>query len=171
MSTMPTKHACPSALAKHALGIDHLAIAVPDLEASISWFTNVLGFSLKERRKTEGVASGMISAVMEAGPLTIVLLQGTSAQSQVSMFVEQYGPGVQHVAIRMANIEGAVQELQAAGLDFDTSLINGAGLKQIFTRRDEGSGLMVELIERSGEGFSDQNVSQLFAELEQKNSF
>jgi methylmalonyl-CoA/ethylmalonyl-CoA epimerase len=164
------KQVYPSALAKYALGIDHLAIAVPDLETSISWFTNALGFSLKERRKTEGASTGMISAVLEAGALTIVLLQGTSPQSQVSQFVERYGPGVQHVAIRMENIDDAVQEFEAAGLEFDTSLIRGPGLKQIFTRRDEGSGLMIELIERKSEGFSDQNVSQLFEELERKKS-
>jgi methylmalonyl-CoA epimerase len=170
MSTTSTKEVPQSALAKYALGIDHLAIAVRDLESSLSWFTNVLGFSLKERRKTEGVSTGMISAVLEAGALTIVLLEGIGAQSQVSLFVERYGPGVQHVAIRMESIDDAVQELQAAGLQFDTSLIKGGGLKQIFSRRDEGSGLMVELIQRSSEGFADQNVSQLFEELERKNA-
>jgi 4-hydroxyphenylpyruvate dioxygenase-like putative hemolysin len=70
----------------------------------------------------------------------------------------------------MESIDDAVQELQAAGLQFDTSLIKGGGLKQIFSRRDEGSGLMVELIQRSSEGFADQNVSQLFEELERKNA-
>lgn len=159
------------ALAKYAQGIDHLAIAVADLETSISWFKTVLGFSVKERRKTDGVSTGMISAVLEAGPLTVVLLQGTNPQSQVSMFVDRYGPGMQHLAIRMANIDAAVRELQAAGLQFDTSLISGGGLKQIFTRRDEGSGLMIELIERNAEGFAEQNVSQLFQELERKRSF
>jgi len=160
-----------SALAKYAQGIDHLAIAVSDLEKSISWFTTVLGFSVKERRKTEGASTGMISAVLEAGTLTVVLLEGTNPGSQVSKFVERYGPGVQHVAIRVTNIDAAVHDLRSAGLQFDTSLISGTGLKQIFTRRDEGSGLMIELIERNAEGFADQNVKQLFQELEQKNSF
>lgn len=50
--------------AKHVRGIDHLAIAVPDLEESIKWFTSVFGFSLKERRKTKGTTTGMVSAVL-----------------------------------------------------------------------------------------------------------
>src|SRR5260370_11772889 len=102
----PTSATQPSsALAKYARGFDHIAVAVPDLEASISWFTTVLGFSLKERRNTEGSKTGMISAVLEAGPLNIVLLQGTTPESQVSRFVQHYGPGVQHLAIQVDNID------------------------------------------------------------------
>ena len=160
-----------STLARYTMGIDHLAIAVRDLEGSLDWFTRILGFSLRERRRTEGASTAMISAVLEAGALSVVLLQGTTPESQVSRFVDGYGPGVQHVAIRVNNIEETVQEFQAAGLQFDTSIIGGPGLRQIFTRRDESSGLMIEFLQRSAEGFADQNVSQLFDELERKGTF
>ena len=86
------------ALAKHATAIDHIAIAVPDLEKSIDFFTTMLGFELYERRKTEGEQTAMISAVLKAGPLTFVLLQGTSPKSQVSRFIEHFGPGVNQPA-------------------------------------------------------------------------
>jgi methylmalonyl-CoA/ethylmalonyl-CoA epimerase len=160
-----------SALTKYARGLDHVAIAVRDLESSIHWFTTVLGFTLKERRKTEGAATGMISAVLEAGPLNFVLLQGTTPESQVARFITHYGPGVQHVAIQVENIDELAQELAQTGLEFDTSIIGGGGLRQIFSKRDKDSGLMIEFIERSGSGFADQNVTSLFAQLEQKNSF
>lgn len=160
-----------SALSKYAQGIDHLAIAVRDLEGSIIWFTQVLGFSLIERRRTEGAATGMISAVLQAGTLTIVLLEGTHPMSQVSLFVERYGPGVQHVAIRISDIDAVVKDLIAHGLEFDTPIIEGGGLRQAFSRRDPASGLMIELIQRNAEGFADQNVSALFQELERKGSF
>lgn len=160
-----------SLLAKHATGVDHMAIAVRDLETSIAWVTNSLGFVLKERRETRGTASAMISAVLEANGITVVLLQGTSPESQVSMFVEEYGPGVQHIALKVSDIETTVQDLKKAGVQFDTSIIGSGGLRQAFTRRDAGTGLMFELIERNGEGFNDTNVTELFKQLEEKASF
>jgi methylmalonyl-CoA/ethylmalonyl-CoA epimerase len=160
-----------SAVAKYSSRIDHLAIAVLNLETSIEWFTSVLGFSLTERRKTEGTKTGMISAVLEAGPLSIVLLQGTSPESQVSRFIENYGPGVQHIAIRVENVADLANDLRGAGLEFDTSVIEGGGVRQVFSKRDKGTGLMFEFIERLESGFVDQNVTSLFTQLEEKNSF
>lgn len=161
----------PMSLGKYARSVDHVAIAVHDLEASIQFFTQVLGFELHERRKTEGKHTAMVSAVIKAGPLTFVLLQGTSPESQVSKFVEHYGAGVQHVAIGVENLPEMAEDLKASGMEFDTNIITSPGLKQIFTKRDTGSGLMIEFIERLGGDFSDQSVQQLFEQLEQKDSF
>ncbi|HEV3457114.1 MAG TPA: VOC family protein [Thermoanaerobaculia bacterium] len=158
-------------LGKFATEIDHIAIAVRNLEQSITFFCNVLGFELHERRKTEGKATAMISAVLKAGPITVVLLEGTSPESQVTKFVDHYGPGVQHIAIGVKDLPQAAEELRRAGLAFDTTVIESPGLRQIFTRRDSGSGLMIEFIERMGGDFSDQSVQQLFQQLEAKDSF
>jgi len=159
------------ALSKHATTIDHIAIAVPDLEESIRFFTTVLGFELYERRTTAGEQTAMISAVLKAGPLTFVLLQGTSPKSQVSRFIEHYGPGVQHIAIGVSDLPRIADNLKHAGLEFDTSVIESPGLRQIFTHRDGGSGLMIEFIERMGGDFSDQSVQQLFSQLEKKDAY
>ncbi len=158
-------------LGQYATEIDHVAIAVTDLEKSINFFTNILGFQLKERRKTEGTKTAMVSAVLTAGPLTFVLLQGTSPESQVTKFIDHYGPGVQHIAIGLRNLKQAAEKLGEAGLQFDTSVIESPGLRQIFTHRDPGSGLMIEFIERSGGDFTDQSVQSLFEQLEQKYAF
>jgi methylmalonyl-CoA/ethylmalonyl-CoA epimerase len=168
---MTTAVAATSALGKHASGIDHIAIAVKDLEESIAFYTRVLGFDLVERRKTEGKTTAMISAVLKAGSITIVLLQGTSPESQVSKFIAHYGPGVQHVAIAVENLPELAAGLKAQGLEFETTVINGPGLRQIFSQRDPGSGIMLELIERMGGDFSDQSVQQLFQQLEAKDTF
>jgi len=159
------------ALGKYATSVDHVAIAVRDLEESIKLYTDVLGFELKERRRTEGKHTAMVSAVLKAGPVTIVLLQGTSTDSQVSRFVENFGPGVQHVAIGVQNLPEMAEELKAAGMEFDTTVIQSPGLRQIFSKRDPGSGMMFEFIERMGGDFSDQSVQQLFEQLEQKDSY
>lgn len=161
----------PVMLSNYATAIDHVAIAVRDLEESIKLYTETLGFELKERRRTEGKQTGMISAVLTAGPITVVLLQGTSAESQVSRFVEHFGPGVQHLAIGVQNLPAMTEELKAAGMEFDTTVIESPGLRQIFSKRDVGSGMMFEFIERMGGDFSDQSVQNLFEQLERKNAF
>lgn len=160
-----------SALTQHAKKIDHIAIAVPDLEKSIKWYTEVMGFSVRERRRTEGSKTAMLSAVLDAGSITFVLLQGLSEESQVTRYVEHYGPGVQHIAIEVDNLETVAAELEEAGMEFDTQIIDGPGLRQIFTRRDQGSGMMYEIIERHGGDFSDTSVEQLFKQLEEKDAF
>jgi methylmalonyl-CoA epimerase len=159
------------ALAKYAQRIDHLGIAVRDLEESLRFFTQVLGFCLVQRRETVGKRTGMISAELKAGPISVVLLQGTSPDSQVSAFIDHYGPGVQHVAIAVDNIEASVEHLRNNGLCFDTSIVGDDNLKQIFSSRDAKSGLMIELIQRTTSGFADKNVSKLFEELESHGSF
>jgi 4-hydroxyphenylpyruvate dioxygenase-like putative hemolysin len=158
-------------LAKYVTSIDHVAIAVQDLEESLKFYTQVLGFELKERRRTEGKQTAMISAVLKAGPVTVVLLQGTTQESQVSRFVEHFGPGVQHLALGVQNLPEMAAELEAAGMEFDTTVISSPGLRQIFSKRDAGSGQMFEFIERMGGDFSDQSVQQLFEQLEKKNAF
>jgi len=158
-------------LGKYARSIDHIAIAVHDLEESIEFYSKTLGFQLHERRRTEGKVTAMVSAVMKAGPVTVVLLQGTSQESQVSKFVENYGAGVQHIAFGVEDMPTMVEELKGAGVEFDTNIISSPGLRQIFTHRDKGSGMMFELIERLGGDFSDESVKSLFEQLEAKDTY
>jgi|SRR5436305_797409 len=158
-------------LGKYAKSIDHIAIAVNDLEQSIEFYSKVLGFQLHERRRTEGKTTAMVSAVMKAGPVTVVLLQGTSPDSQVAKYVEHYGPGVQHIAVGVEDLPAMAGELKSAGLEFDTNVISSPGLRQIFSARDPGSGMMYEFIERMGGDFSDESVKSLFEQLEKKDAF
>jgi len=158
-------------LGKHAKAVDHIAIAVHDLEEAIKLYSEKFGYQLFERRRTEGKVTAMISAVMKAGPITIVLLQGTSEESQVSKYVKHYGPGVQHIAIEVDDLPVVTDELTAAGVQFDTSIISAPGLRQIFTHRDANSGMMYELIQRMGGDFSDESVKNLFEQLEAKDNY
>ncbi|WP_338845999.1 VOC family protein [Massilia sp. W12] len=152
------------------LGIDHLAIAVPDLNEAIRWFHGTLGFTVDERRETSGLRTGMKSAVLSNGPVTLVLTQGLGKQSQTSQYVDKHGPGVQHVAFRVADLDEAVQQLRAQGMEFSTPLLEGEDLSQIFSVRHPASGMMVELIERRNgyTGFHDGNVQRLFDALEKQ---
>ncbi|WP_236702609.1 VOC family protein [Thalassomonas actiniarum] len=148
--------------------IDHVAVAVLDLEKAIAFYQQMLGFEFQGRRETLGKNSGMISAVMGSGNFTIVLIQGLEPESQVSRYVEQYGPGVQHIALEVNDLESATKLIEEQGFTFATGIIKGQGLRQIFSNRDENSGMMFEIIERTGnEGFEDDSIQDLFNQLEE----
>jgi methylmalonyl-CoA/ethylmalonyl-CoA epimerase len=152
--------------------IDHIAIAVKDLERGIHFFHQVLGFKLIRRRRITGQHTGMISAEMEHNDIKFVLCQGTEPASQVSQLIENFGPGVAHIALAVDDAESAAQHLAKRGLAFDTTVIKGSGLRQVFSTRDPNSGLSFEFIERYGEeGFLEENVQELFSQLEKKGAY
>jgi catechol 2,3-dioxygenase-like lactoylglutathione lyase family enzyme len=148
------------------LGIDHVAVAVEDLDAAVDWYVNALGFTLLEERLTAGAHTSMLSAVLKAGSAVVVLVQGTSPRSQVSRFVEKFGPGVQHVAFEVSDLDCALRKLEDGGGAAVTRMIQDVGIRQVFLRRDAGSGVRIELIERRGGTFSDKTVEQLFRAFE-----
>ena len=163
-----------SILAQYSANLDHVAIAVKDLESAIGFYQNLLGFELVERREVAGKWSGMKSAVMQAGSIIFVLMQGTSPESQICQYIEHYGTGVQHLAIKVDNLAQVKQDLERRGLKFSVDVINSPGLNQAFSVRDENSGIMIEIIERSPEAkgnFTDKNVQNLFEKLEEQNLF
>jgi methylmalonyl-CoA/ethylmalonyl-CoA epimerase len=152
--------------------IDHIALAVRDLEASVYLFQTVLGFELKRRRHIRGNKSGMLSAEMECNGIRFVLCQGTEPESQVSQLVEHFGIGVAHIALAVDNVDHAVDVLKQRGLAFDTSVIRGNGLTQAFSSRCKHTGLSFEIIRREGEeGFLDGNIQSLFDQLEQAGKY
>ena len=152
--------------------IDHIALAVQDLEAAILMFRDVLGFELRRRLHTKGKQTGMLSAELESNGIRFVLCQGTETDSQVSKLVHQFGVGVAHIALEVEDVDHTVDVLTERGLQFDTTVIRGSGLTQAFSTRCINTGLSFEIIQRDGEeGFLDSNVQQLFDQLEQSGKY
>ena len=112
-------------------------------------------------------------AVLRAGAIIVVLIQGTTPESQVNRFIANYGAGVQHVAIEVRNVEQIRDDLAASGVKLATELIEGKGIRQLFTSRDRASGMMFEFIERqTNDGdFTDESVQQLFEQLERSDAY
>jgi methylmalonyl-CoA epimerase len=159
-------------LRDQAVAIDHAAIAVRDLGSAVTSFRDFFGFEVVEERQVEGSFSGMDSVVLRAGRVKLVLVQGTSSESNVSRYIEHYGPGVQHLAIEVDDADSVLENLLQRGCDLLTGVIHSPGLDQIFTRRDPNTGMQVEFISRSkNEGFSDDNVRELFQAMERENAF
>ncbi len=155
-------------LADLILGIDHVAIAVEDIETSIAWYSSALGFSLAERSEMSGDHSGMLSAVLKSGGATVVLVQGTSPESQVSKFLVAYGAGMHHIAFAVSDLDQAIDRVTKAGGHADTPILSDDGIRQVFLQRDPATGVRVELVERRGASFSQQNIEHLFRALEEK---
>lgn len=170
-ATLTSKARPEASLSHHILGLDHVAIAVEDLEQAIDWYASALGFELVERRRTAGEATSMISAVLKAGSAIVVLVQGVEPESQVSRFVQQFGAGVQHVAFAVVDLDAALASVEASGGRSETGVLSDEGIRQTFLRRDPGSGVRVELIERCGGEFSDSSVERLFRSMERDGLF
>ncbi len=156
-------------LQAQAVRIDHIAIAVRDLDQAIKFYEESLGFSMVERWSIEGAFSGMNAAVLEAGNVTFVLVEGTSENSNVSLYIDSYGPGVQHVAVEVDDIDGVRGELSARNFGFIGGIYEVGGLKQMFSRRDENSGMQIEIVSRgSSARFEKDNVRSLFEIMERE---
>jgi methylmalonyl-CoA/ethylmalonyl-CoA epimerase len=150
------------------LGIDHIAIAVRDLDESISWYCNNLGFDLQDRRITSANRVSMSSAVLRSGEATIVLVQGHQPECSINKFIDKFGPGVQHIAFEVASLFDALELFPEDAKPEDTNVIEGDGIRQVFLKRTKGSAVRVELIERQGGDFSDESVLELFTSFEER---
>jgi methylmalonyl-CoA/ethylmalonyl-CoA epimerase len=94
--------------------IDHVGIAVGDLEASLRFFRDALGLELEA---PEEVPSQRVRAhFLHAGDAALELVESTASDSPVATFVARRGPGLHHVALRVDDIVAALAELKARGV-------------------------------------------------------
>ena len=131
------------------LKIDHLGIAVNNMDEGKGFWTDVLGL------KFEGAATvteqKVTTAFFPVGESEVELLESTAPDGPVAKFLEKKGPGFQHVAFRVENIEEALAELKAKGIQLiDQVPRKGAGGAKIaFLHPKATGGVLVELCERS----------------------
>lgn len=94
--------------------IDHLGIAVSNLEESVAYYEKALGLHCHGR---EEVASQKVkTAFFEAGAVHIELLEPTSEDSPIAKFLEKNGEGIHHIAFAVDDIEGQLKQASDAGV-------------------------------------------------------
>jgi len=93
--------------------IDHVAIAVRDLDAAIAWYGDVLGATVVHLEDVD--ADGVREALIKVGSSYIQLLTPTREDSTVAAFLERKGEGLHHVAYRVANCAEALAAVKASG--------------------------------------------------------
>ena len=124
--------------------IDHVAIAVNDVEESAKVYQEALGVSSVEFEtvETEGVKVAIIH--LENG--RIELMQPTNDASPIKKFLDKKGPGLHHIALETDNIEGEVSRMEGCGIQFLGKIRPGsAGTKVIFIHPKSLSGVLAEL--------------------------
>jgi len=131
------------------LKIDHLGIAVNNMAEGKNFWSDVLGLKFEG---AETVAEQKVTtAFFPIGESEVELLESTSPDGPVAKFIEKKGAGFQHVAFRVENIEEALAELKAKGIQLiDQEPRKGAGGAKIaFLHPKATGGVLVELCERS----------------------
>lgn len=147
------------ALGPLILAVDHVGIAVPDLDAAIAFHCDVLGHRLahEETNHEQGVREAMI-AVGPAEPhggdgMTMIqLLAPTGPDSTIAKFIDRSGPGLQQLAYRVQDIEAASHVLRERGLRllYDEPRRGTAGSRINFIHPKDAGGVLVELVEPAG---------------------
>lgn len=130
------------------LKIDHLGIAVNSIEEGKSFWQQVLGLDFEGTETVE--EQKVTTAFFPVGESEVELLASTAPDGPVAKYIEKKGPGIQHVAFRVENIEEALEELKAKGVKLiDQTPRKGAGGAKIaFLHPKATNGVLVELCER-----------------------
>jgi methylmalonyl-CoA/ethylmalonyl-CoA epimerase len=129
--------------------IDHVGIAVPDLDAAIAFYADTFGLvSVHEETNTEqGVREAMLT--VGDGTTMIQLLAPLNDASTIATFLDRNGPGVQQVAYTVEDVDAVSAELRAKGLRllYDSPRRGTAGSRVNFIHPKDAGGVLVELVE------------------------
>ncbi len=128
--------------------IEHVALAVADLDAAIAHYRDVWGFEVTHRERVED--QGVEEAMLPLGESYIQLLGPTGPETTVGKFIARRGEGLHHIAYEVDDLEATLAELKAK----DVPLIDeaprkgGRGHMVAFVHPRGNHGLLVELIQR-----------------------
>ena len=124
--------------------IDHIAIAVNDVEASAKVYQKALGIDEIEFETVESEGVKVAIIPMENG--RIELMQPTKDDSQIKKFLDKKGPGLHHMALETDNIDGEVERMEGCGVQFLGKVRPGsAGTKVTFIHPKSLEGVLAEL--------------------------
>ena len=124
--------------------IDHIAIAVNDVEESAKIYQQALGIDEIEFETVESEGVKVAIIPMENG--RIELMQPTNDTSPIKKFLDKKGPGLHHMALDTPNIEGEVERMEGCGVQFLGKIRPGsAGTKVTFIHPKSLNGVLAEL--------------------------
>jgi len=124
--------------------IDHIAIAVNDVEASAKVYQKALGIDEIEFETVESEGVKVAIIPMENG--RIELIQPIKDDSPIKKFLDKKGPGLHHMALETDNIEGEVERMEGCGVQFLGKVRPGsAGTKVTFIHPKSLEGVLAEL--------------------------
>lgn len=129
--------------------IDHVGVAVPDLDEAIAFYRDTYGMTLahEEVNEEQGVREAMM-AVGDSGS-HVQLLAPLSPESTIAKFLDRSGPGVQQVAYRVADIDAVSEVLRERGLRllYGEPKRGTSSSRVNFIHPKDAGGILVELVE------------------------
>jgi methylmalonyl-CoA/ethylmalonyl-CoA epimerase len=125
--------------------IAHVGVAVPDLDAALAFYRDVLGLSPHPAEQVDGAA--IVS--LPFGDSDVELLAPLHANGPIARFLERRGPGIHHICYRVADLDAALAACRAAGYRLvDDVPRTGAGGRRIaFVHPKATAGILLELTE------------------------
>ena len=129
--------------------IDHIGIAVRDLDEALNIYMNILGL------KSEGTEvieeQNVMVASFLVGGVKIELLQPTDPDGPIGKFIEKRGEGLHHIAFRVENIDASLRDLRTNGVGLidENARIGAGGSRIAFIHPKNMKGVLIELVERN----------------------
>jgi len=129
--------------------IDHIGIAVKDLEEAMSIYKNILGLEFKGTETVED--QRIIQSTFLVGEVKIELVKSTHPDGPIGKFIEKRGEGIHHIAFRVENIDESLKSLTTKGVNLinKTAKIGADGTGIAFIHPKDMKGVLIELVERT----------------------
>ena len=127
--------------------INHIGIAVNNIDQALKLYTEVLGLSLKEIEVVEEQRTR--TAVLSVGESKIELLESTDPEGPIAKYIEKFGEGMHHLALEVSDIEGALREISQSGIPLiDETPRKGVENTRIAFLHPRGTGrVLLELVQ------------------------
>lgn len=128
--------------------VDHLGIAVSNLDESLKFYEGVLGLKCQGSEVVE--EQKVKTAFLPIGDTEVELLESTAEDGPIAKFIASRGEGFQHIAYRVDNIEEAILELKDKGIRMidEKPRYGAGGAKIAFIHPKSTGGLLIELCQR-----------------------
>lgn len=129
------------------VGLDHIAIAVSKLDEAIQIYEKILGLKLEKIMVVEDQKVRL--AFLSAGETKIELLEPMAAESAVARFIEKRGEGIHHIALKVTDIEGSLEQLKEKGIVLvdEKPRVGAEGGKVAFLHPKSLKNVLIELCE------------------------
>ncbi|OLR91486.1 methylmalonyl-CoA epimerase [Actinokineospora bangkokensis] len=139
------------ALVPHVVAVDHVGVAVPDLDAAIAFYRDNFGLENvhEEVNEEQGVREAMLRAPGDTTGAAVQLLAPLNDQSTIAKFIGRNGPGLQQVAYRVVDVEATSQALRDKGLRllYDKPKRGTADSRVNFVHPKDAGGVLIELVQ------------------------
>jgi methylmalonyl-CoA/ethylmalonyl-CoA epimerase len=131
------------------LNLDHVAIAVSDLDAAIAGYADRYGVTPLYREVV--VDQGVEEAMIPVGGSFVQLLTPLDPETPVGRFLSNRGEGLHHIAFAVASIESALEDLESEGAQLIDRVARrgGRGARIAFVHPSDLSGTLIELVEQA----------------------